>query len=244
VMIFLILLLSANILLVQNANEIIKKAIAKVEENDKKIENATGEFKLKVTFNYNLTVKKATYEFLYDVKFENGTIKERKLTSIPPNADSSSLRIAKQIEKVRADENLKIKNLIFPFLRSASNNSSNTKISYKTSGVEKLYGHDCEVVKVEYKINSDTLNAEGIGKIWIDNSSFVPLKCEYEINYKSKRFGKIQNKQFLDINSFDDTLILSRNETQVFPKVLFIKFGTIKIVYEVTDFKLKNKSGE
>jgi hypothetical protein len=244
VMIFLILLLSANILLAQNANEIVKKAIAKVEENDKKIENATGEFKLKVTFNYNLTVKKATYEFVYDVKFENGTIKERKLASIPPNADSSSLRIAKQIEKVRADENLKIKNLIFPFLRSASNNSSDTKISYKTSGVEKFYGHDCEVVKVEYKINSDTLNAEGTGKIWIDNSSFIPLKCEYEINYQSKRFGKVQNKQFLDVNSLGDIFILSRNETQVFPKVLFIKFGTIKIVYEVLDFKLKNKLGE
>ncbi len=243
-MIFLILFLSVNILLAQNANEIIKKAIAKVEENDKKIENATGEFKLRVTFNYNLTVKKATYEFLYDVKFENGMIKERKLASIPPNADSSSLRIAKQIEKVRPDENLKIKNLIFPFLRSATNSSSDTKISYKTSGVEKIYGHDCEVIKVEYKINSDTANAEGTGKIWIDNSNFTPLKCEYEINYQSKRFGKIQNKQFLDINSLGDIFILSRNETQVFPKVLFIKFGTIKIVYEVIDFKLKNKLGE
>ncbi len=243
-MIFLVLFLSVNILLAQNANEIIKKAIAKVEENDKKIENATGEFKLRVTFNYNLTVKKATYEFLYDVKFENGMIKERKLASIPPNADSSSLRIAKQIEKVRPDENLKIKNLIFPFLRSATNSSSDTKISYKTSGVEKIYGHDCEVIKVEYKINSDTANAEGTGKIWIDNSNFTPLKCEYEINYQSKRFGKIQNKQFLDINSLGDIFILSRNETQVFPKVLFIKFGTIKIVYEVIDFKLKNKLGE
>jgi hypothetical protein len=90
-MIFLILLLSANILLAQNANEIVKKAIAKVEENDKKFENATGEFKLKVTVNLNLTVIKATYEFVYDVKFENGTIKERKLASIPPNADSIKL---------------------------------------------------------------------------------------------------------------------------------------------------------
>jgi hypothetical protein len=35
-MIFLILLLSANILLAQNPNEIVKKAIAKLEENDKK----------------------------------------------------------------------------------------------------------------------------------------------------------------------------------------------------------------
>jgi hypothetical protein len=69
------------------------------------------------------------------------------------------------------------------------------------------------------------------------------LKCEYEINYQSKSFGKVQNKQFLDVISLGDIFILSRYETQIFPKVLFIKFGTVKIVYEVLDFKLKNKIG-
>ncbi len=227
----LIFILLINFSFAQNADEIINRTIEVVEENDKKLENISGEFKLKVVLDYNLTVKKGNYEFLYDVKFENGVIKDRKLVSTPSDVDSSSLMIAKQIEKVRREESLKIKNLVFPFLRVGSD-LTEKKINFKFNGTEKLSGKNCFVIKVDYKVKSDTSSSEGTGKIWIDQRSYLPVRCEYDVTYNSKRFGKNQSKQFLDVSSFNGILLPARNEVQVFPKILFVKFGTVKIVYE------------
>lgn len=232
----LIFILFINFLFAQNADEIINKAIEVVTVNDKKIENISGEFKLKVLLDYNLTVKKGNYEFLYDVKFENGMVKDRKLVATPNGVDSSSLRIAKQIEKVRSEESLKIKDLVFPFLR-VRDGSAEKKINFKFNGFEKLSNKNCFVIKVDYKVKSDTASSEGTGKIWIDQQSYLPVRCEYDVTYQSKRFGKNQSKQFLDIASFKEVLLPIRNEVQVFPKVLFVKFGTVKIIYEASNFR-------
>jgi len=234
----LILILLANFLIAQNADEIVGRSISIVDESDKKIESLSGEFKLRVKLNYNLTVRKGNYDFVYDVKFKDGVIKERKLVSLPNSIDSSSLRIARQIERIREGENLKVKNLIFPFLRVRDN----LKINYKLNGIEKLNGKDCFVIAVDYKVKSDTVSSEGNGKIWIDKESYVPIRCEYDVTYESKRFGKNNSKQFLDISRVGSIIMIERNITQVFPKVLFIKFGKVEITYEPHNFKFENKS--
>ncbi|CUS82694.1 hypothetical protein JGI7_00759 [Candidatus Kryptonium thompsonii] len=230
----LIFILFINFLFAQSADEIINRAIEAVSENDKKIENLSGEFKLKVLLDYNLTVKKGNYEFLYAVKFENGMVKDRKLVATPGSVDSSSLMIAKQIEKVRSEESLKIKNLVFPFLR-VRDGLSEKKINFKFNGFEKVSDKNCFVIKVDYKVKGDTTSSEGTGKIWIDQQSYLPVRCEYDVTYQSKKFGKNQSKQFLDISNFKGILLPIRNEVQVFPKILFVKFGTVKIIYETSD---------
>ncbi len=237
-MLWFILIFFVNVLFSQNPEDIIKKSIATVEENDKKIESISGDFKLKVKLNYDLTVKKGIYEFIYDVKFKNGIVEERKLVSVPSSIDSSSLRIAKQIEKVRQGEDLKIKNLVFPFLR-IRDGSAEKSINYKNDGVEKFNGRDCFVIYVDYKIKNDTSGSRGNGKIWIDKESYVPIRCEYDVTYESKRFGKNQSKQFLDLSKFETVVLPARNIIHVFPKVLFVKFGKIELVYEAYDFKFE-----
>jgi outer membrane lipoprotein-sorting protein len=234
----LILILFANILLSQNPEDIINKSIAVVKENDKKIESLSGNFKLKVKLNYELTVKKGSYEFVYDVKFKNGMVEERKLVSAPDVVDSSSLRIAKQIERVRQGEYLKIENLVFPFLR-VRDGSAEKSINYKLAGSEKFNGKDCFVITVDYKVKSDTAGSKGNGKIWIDKASYVPIRCEYDVTYESKRFGKNQNKQFLDLNEVETVVLPARNVIHVFPKVLFVKFGKVEVIYETYDFKFE-----
>ena len=71
------------------------------------------------------------------MKFENGMVKDRKLVATPGSVESSSLMIAKQIEKVRSEESLKIKNLVFPFLR-VRDGLSEKKINFKFNGFEKV----------------------------------------------------------------------------------------------------------
>lgn len=237
-MLWFILIFFANLLFSQNPEDIVKKSIAVIEENDKKIESLSGNFKLKVKLNYELTVKKGNYEFVYDVKFKNGAVEERKLVFVPNPVDSSSLRIAKQIERVRQGEDLKIKNLVFPFLR-IRNGSAEKNINYKFSGIEKFNGKDCFVISVDYKVKSDTAGSKGGGKIWIDKESYIPIRCEYDVTYESKRFGKNQNKQFLDLNKVEAVILPARNIIHIFPKVLFVKFGKIEVVYETYDFKFE-----
>ncbi len=237
-MLWLILIFFANILFSQNPENIVKKSISVVEENDKKIESLSGNFKLKVKLNYELTVKKGNYEFVYDVKFKNGIVEERKLVSVPSLVDSSSLKIAKQIEKVRRGEDLKIKNLVFPFLR-IGDSLAEKSINYKLDGVEKFNGRDCFVVSVDYKIKSDTAGSKGNGKIWIDKESYAPIRCEYDVTYESERLGKNQSKQFLDLSKVEAVVLPARNIIYVFPKVLFIKFAKIELVYETYDFKFE-----
>lgn len=242
-MILILLLILVNFAFSQNPDEIVRKSIAVVEENDKRIETVSGEFDLKVAINYDLTVKKGNYEFIYAVKFENGFIKERKLVKVPEKVDSTTLMIAKQIERRRQSDSLKIKTLVFPFLRLRGN-ISERKVDYKFIGFDKINDKTCFLIGVSYKIKSDTAESEGQGKIWIDERSYVPLRCEYDVTYETKRFGRTQNKQFLDVSKIEDLFFPARNEVQVFPKVLFIKFGTIKVVYEANNFKIKNKLGE
>ncbi len=237
-MLWFVLIFFANVLFSQNPEDIVKKSIAVIEENDKKIELLSGNFKLKVKLNYELTVKKGNYEFAYDVKFKNGTVEERKLVSTPNPVDSSSLRIAKQIERVRQGEDLKIKNLVFPFLR-IRDGSAEKSVNYKLAGSEKLNNKDCFVITVDYKVKSDTAGSKGNGKIWIDKESYVPIRCEYDVTYESKKFGKNQNKQFLDLSKVETVVLPARNVIHVFPKVLFVKFGKIEIVYETYDFKFE-----
>ncbi len=242
-MILILLFILANFVFAQNPDEIVRKSIAVIEENDRKIENISGEFDLKFLIDYDLTVKKGSYEFLYNVKFENGFVKERKLVQVPEKADSVTLRVAKEIEKRRQTDSLKIKTLVFPFLRIRGN-ISERKINYKFLGFEKIDDKNCFLIGVDYRIKSDTAKSEGKGKIWIDEKSYMPLRCEYDVTYESKRFSNAQNKQFLDIRRVGDVFLPARNEIQVFPKILFVKFGTIKIVYEASNFKTKNKLGE
>ncbi|MEN3038298.1 MAG: hypothetical protein ABDI07_03960 [Candidatus Kryptonium sp.] len=237
-MLFILILLLVSFTSAQNANDVINKAIEAVEINDKKIEGLSGEFKLKVLMNYDMSVRKGNYEFLYDVKFENGEIKERKLTSIPEKADSQSIAVAKRIERVRQGEDLKIKNLIFPFLRWAEN-SSDKKINFKLKGSEKLNGKDCYIITVDFKVKNDSISSSGDGKIWVEKDNYFPIRCEYDVTYESKRAGKNQSKQFLDIANHGDFYLPIRNEIQFFPRVLLLKLGTIKIVYETSKFTFK-----
>jgi len=242
-MLFIIFVMFVNFVFAQNANEIFNKAVVAIEENDKKIESLSGEFKLKVVLNYDMTVKKGNYEFLYDVKFDRGEIKERRLISNPEKVDSQSLAIAKRIEKIREGENLKIKNLVFPFLR-LSENSTDKKIDFKLKGIEKYNGKDCYVLGVDFKVKNDSIGSEGNGIILIERENNFPVRCEYDIIYQSKRVGKNQSKQFLDIAGYGGVYLPVRNEIQVFPKVLFVKLGTAKVIYETGRFTFKNKIGE
>ncbi|MDW8109567.1 MAG: hypothetical protein RMJ81_07935 [Candidatus Kryptonium sp.] len=237
-MLFILIFLIVSSTFSQNANDVINKAIQAVEANDKKIETLSGEFKLKVLMNYDMTVRKGNYEFLYDVKFENGEIKERKLVSIPEKADSQSIAVAKRIERVRQGENLKIKNLVFPFIRWTEN-SSDKKINFKLKGSEKLNGKDCYVITVDFKVKNDSISSNGDGKIWVEKDSHFPIRCEYDVTYESKRAGKNQSKQFLDIADHGDFYLPIRNEIQFFPRVLLLKLGTVKIVYETNKFTFK-----
>lgn len=240
-MFWLILIFFVDVLFAQSPEDIVKKSIAIIEENDRKIESLSGDYKLKVKLNYELTVKKGNYEFVYDVKFKNGTVEQRKLVSVPSSVDSSSLKIAKRIEKVGQGEDLRIKNLVFPFLR-VRDGSAGEKINYKLSGIERFNGKDCFVIVVDYKVKNDTAGLKGSGKIWIDKENYMPIRCEYDVTYESERLGKNQNKQFLDLSRVGGVILPVRNVIHVFPKILFIKFGKIELTYENYDFKFEIKN--
>lgn len=224
------------------AASLLQDSMERVNSFQGRIDSISGSLVVKVAFNADMLGRKASGNVSYRIIVKDGHDRGNALVGRCSFSDSTAAAMIKRQFQRRLNKPIMdfYLDTAFPwsrYLERANRKREFTAVVDSDSAV--VAGRKCFLISFKLDAEGDSLSAQGVGKIWLDRNTLLPVRTYRDFNMKTHR-GKAEVKSSSDFTSLGNGIpIMLRSETQTIPKFLFISVGSIKTVVEQSDFNLE-----